>query len=170
MDYKNVEKLFTNWWINNCSINNQVIYLLSFLIHLLIFQNPYEFFHFCTFFKIPFVKKNSGYNRTSGSPITQQILVCNMEYWIIFFFFNFDFLINSKPKPRLLSPMAQKKLFSHIEFTVQIFFKSITLNSVIFSFLSYFWGYWAKKKISKNLKLCIRYFLGRFSTYCVEKN
>ena len=34
-----------------------------------------------------------------------------------FFFFNFDFLINSKPNSNPLSPIAQKK-FSYSEFTL----------------------------------------------------
>ena len=45
------------------------------------------------------------------------------------FFFNFDFLTTSKPKPQPLSPMAQKVCFLTY-LTVKILSKSMTSNSV----------------------------------------
>ena len=74
-------------------------------------------------------------------------LIC--VFFLFKIFFNFDFFINFKPKPRRFSPMVEKKLFSQIEFTVQILFKSITSNSVIFSFLSYFGWYWPQNFFQK---------------------
>ena len=50
-------------------------------MNLLIFYNPYEFFQFFLFFKIPFLRKNRGYNRATVSSIPRKILVCDMESW-----------------------------------------------------------------------------------------
>ena len=65
-------------------------------------------------------------------------------------FFYFDFLINSKPKLRPLSPIAQNICFFFLkEFTVQILSESITSNSVIFSFLKLFQWFWLQKIFHK---------------------
>ena len=33
------------------------------------------------FFKVPFLRKNRGYNRATVSSITRKIFVCHMEPW-----------------------------------------------------------------------------------------
>ena len=77
-------------------------------MNLLIFQNPYEFFHFFfTFMKRPFLKKNRDYNRAIVSPIPQKILSRDMEFWykhiskirkVMFIFQNFQRKLQKRKK------------------------------------------------------------------------
>ena len=60
--------------------------------------------------------------------------------------------------------MAQK-----ICFLIEISSDLITSNSVIFSFLSYFRWYWPQKLFQKIYNSVYGIFLGRPTTYYVEK-
>ena len=72
-----------------------------------------------------------------------------MSIFFFIIYFNFDFLINSKPKPHPFLPMAQKICFL-TEFTVQILSKLVTS----FSVFEFFWGrprtYYVEKKIENS--------------------
>ena len=69
-------------------------------------------------------------------------------------------------QPLLL--MAQKFVFSK-ESTVKISSKSISSNSFIFSFFSYFGRYWPQKNFQKIWNFVYRIFLWRPLRYYVEK-
>ena len=79
---------------------------------------------FFTFFKIPFLKKNWGYNRATVTSITRKILACDMKSWyknvckirnVTFIFQNFQNTFQKRKKNSKQLKWSLKNQWIHLK-------------------------------------------------------